>query len=97
MADVSDILLDSNFDVAEKNGDFIIGDATNQHQAVLLAAGKGEMKQNPTVGVGIEAFLLDEDTGLLLREIRSQFSKDGMTVESVGISNNQLDIKAQYE
>ncbi len=93
----NDILLDSDFDVLEKDGDFAVGDATYQHQALLLKASPGEVKQSPTAGVGMDAFLLDENPGLLLREIRSQFTKDGMQVSRVSISpEGELDIKATY-
>jgi hypothetical protein len=93
----TDILLDSDFDVLLKDGDFVIGDATYQNQAVLLKDSPGEVKQFPTAGVGMEAFLLDENPALLLREIRSQFTKDGMQVSKVSISpDGELDIKANY-
>jgi hypothetical protein len=94
---VTDILLDSDFDVTLKDGDFAVGDATYQHQAILLQAGAGEIKQYPTAGVGVEGYLLDENPATLLREIRSQFTKDGMQVSKVSISpDGQLDINAQY-
>ena len=93
----TDILLDPDFDVTLKDGDFAVGDATYQHQAIFLKAGTGEIKQFPTAGVGADAYLLDENPATLLREIRSQFTKDGMQVSKVSISpDGELDIKAQY-
>ncbi len=95
---MKDILLASDFDLFISSGDLVIGDATNQHQAILLKAGPGEIKQQPTTGVGMEAFLLDEDKSLLLREIRSQFTKDGMRVSRVSITTNgSLTIDATYK
>jgi hypothetical protein len=93
-----DILLTSDYDVSIVNGDLATGDATYQHQAILLKAGPGEIKQQPTTGVGMESFMLDEDKSLLLREIRSQFTKDGMTVSKVSLApNGSLTINASYK
>jgi len=92
-----DILLDPDFDLTYKDGDFVVSDASYQHQALLLAAAPGEFKQSPTSGIGIEGYLLDENPASLLREIRSQFTKDGMKVTKVAITDGELDIKAIYE
>lgn len=93
----TDYLLDSNFDVMCLNGDIPAGDATYQHQAVLVKALPGSFKQAPTTGVGVDLFLLNESPGLLLREIRSQFTKDGMRVRRVDITPaGRLTIDANY-
>ncbi len=95
---MTDIQLDNDYDLQISGGDIIIGDATYQHQAILLKASAGEVKQYPTTGVGVEAFLLDEDKSLLLREIRSQFTKDGMKVDKVNLApNGTLTINAEYQ
>ena len=41
---MDDFLLDNDNDVIIKNGDFVIGDATLQHQNHILLAQKGEFK-----------------------------------------------------
>jgi hypothetical protein len=93
-----DIQLDSDYDLLISNGDLVIDDATYQHQAILLKASPGEIKQFPTTGVGADAFLLDEDKSLFLREIRSQFTKDGMRVEKVYLApDGTLTINADYQ
>jgi len=93
----SDYLLDAGFDVMCQDGDIPAGDATYQHQAVLVKVLPGSFKQAPTTGVGVDNFLLDESPGLLLREIRSQFAKDGMRVRRVDISTDgKLTINANY-
>jgi hypothetical protein len=95
---MKDILLDSDFDLLIQHGDLAVGEATYQHQAILLKASPGEVKQSPTTGVGIDNFLLDEDKSLLLREIRSQFTKDGMSVRKVDMtSNGTLTINAEFK
>ena len=93
----TDYLLGSDFDVMCVNGDIPSGDATYQHQAVLIKVLPGSFKQAPTTGVGVDNFLLDESPGLLLREIRSQFTKDGMRVRRVAATPaGQLSIDANY-
>ena len=92
-----DILLNSDFEVYAVNGDFVVGESTYQHQALLLSVSPGEIKQYPASGVGADNFLLDENPAELVREIRSEFKQDGMKVTKVDIDiNGQLDIKAEY-
>ena len=96
MTEVTDILFDPDTgDLACEDGDFVIGDATLQHQADLLEAGEGEYKQSPTVGVGLRDFLNDEDTTEVLRKIRLQFVRDGMNITELK-SGAQLKIRAEY-
>jgi hypothetical protein len=96
MANTNDILMARSGDALCVDGDFAIGDATLEHQKDLLYACKGEYKQNPMIGVGIYDFLNAEDKGTMLNEIRSQFTKDGMVIDSINI-NNGINIKAHYQ
>jgi len=95
MAIVTDILCDESGDISCVAGDMITGDATYQHQADLLTAVEGSYKQNPTTGVGIDGYLLDENPAELTRKIRIQFTKDGMSVVKVAYGTN-LEINANY-
>lgn len=92
----TDLLLDSNSDILIANGDFVIGESTKQHQLSLLVGNKGEYKQYPKVGVGINGYLLDENEQDMLREIRSQFESDGMTVKKTVLKDSELIIDAPY-
>jgi hypothetical protein len=94
---VTDILYDQGTgDIACKNGDFVIGDSTLQHQADLLEAAEGEYKQSPTVGVGLQGFLNDENPADMLRKIRIQFVGDGLNIVQLQ-SADPLNIKANYQ
>lgn len=84
---MNDFLLDTNLELTVANGDFVTGISDQQQQNLLLMIGKGELKENPSVGVGIYKFLESEDKAGLLREISIQFSADGMNVKSVGLNN----------
>lgn len=92
-----DILLNDEFELRIENGDFVIGESTLQHQNLLLLCDKGEFKQHPRAGVGIYRYLEDHSGEDLAREIKYQFTMDGMKVESIGFNGSNLDIKAEYE
>ena len=96
MTDVTDILFDPvTGDLACKNGDFIVGESSFQHQADLLEAAEGEYKQAPTTGVGINGFLNDEAPGEMIRKIRMQFDRDGLNIVEI-ITAGQIQITARY-
>ncbi len=99
MAKPTDILLDDSMDVQAFAGDFVVGDATLQHQQLLLLSEKGEWKQSPEVGVGIMSYLLDDVTiHEMHQEIQKQFSLDGMRVRKIeGNAWDNTSIEADYE
>lgn len=79
-----------------KNGSLVVGDIIRQNQAVILTIHKGELKENPSVGVGISDMLLDNDPILWRNEIREQLERDGQTVNSVKLTANGIEIDAEY-
>lgn len=102
MKEVGDILLSEDFDLKVDNGDLVIGESTAQHQQCLLMAKKGDIKQAPTVGVDVFNEIDDERPEDLMRQIRLQFSKDGMKVDKLQVEQTangkiKLNTKAFYE
>ncbi|MEI2758964.1 MAG: oxidase [Bacteroidia bacterium] len=99
MAEVKDILIDADYDLVIKDGDLVIGESTDQHQLCILLANKGQYKQFPDVGVGINEFLQDEvDLGDLSSEINEQFEKDGMRITSLKLESiESLRVEAYYQ
>lgn len=107
MSKTKGILLDENGDLKIKpirgaNGlilsGFEIGDVTFQNQQTILIAEKGEIKEVPTIGVGLQSFLDDDNTSDLLREIRLNLAADGQKVAFCGFNETgKLVIKAEYE
>lgn len=81
------------------NGDLLTGDSTLQHQEHLLLSGKGVVKNHPTVGVGLIAYLNDDLKAFELEsEIAIEFEKDGMRVNKVNVeSAEDAEIDAYYE
>lgn len=96
MADVRDILLADDGELAIVDGDFVIGDSTKQNQKLLLISQKGEWKQSPLTGVGIDNWLKDETQGGLKAEIKQQFKADGMTINSLIVNGQTITIDATY-
>ena len=74
----------------------VVGDILHQNQALLLVFHKGDLKDNVSVGVGIDRMLLDNDRLTWSREIREQLEMDGQKVEAVTIDNKSIKIKASY-
>jgi len=58
MALYEDILLNDDEDLQDDgNGDFKVGDASNQLMYYIIVSGQGNWKEFPLVGVGIEKYL----------------------------------------
>lgn len=93
---IGDIILE-DFDLKIENGDLVVEDATAQHQELLLLSRKGDIKQSPRVGVDAFNQLLDDNPLDLMREIRLEFTRDGMKIEKmVQQPNGKINIKAFY-
>ena len=93
---MKDIIIGADLDLVVQNGDFVIGNSTEQNKALILAAHQGEFRQNTVVGVGIRSYLND-DSGSPLSAIQLQFELDGMTVRRLELVNGNLINEAQYE
>lgn len=97
MAEPIDYIVDDNGGYKIENGDFVKGNATQQHQKLLLLAEKGEIKQFPVAGVGIRGYILDEkSTSELKSEIGKEFEADGMVIDELSISNGIIKVEAYY-
>lgn len=93
-----DFLLDENFDLMIANGDFVMGDATEQNQALLLLAQKGEVRQFPDAGCGSQDWLDDDEVSDLGAEIQKQLELDGMKVKKIEVfESGKINIDAHYE
>lgn len=93
---MKDLLLDENFDLVFENGDLVIGESSEQHQNLLLLTKKGDWKENPTIGVGINGVLKDDAESDITSIIRVEFQKDGMKVNGIFLTENEIRIDANY-
>lgn len=55
------ILIDSDYQPLISSGELQLGEITPQNQAIIIQSHKGELKENPALGVGISDMLLDND------------------------------------
>ena len=74
-----------------------VGDVTKQNTAIILYMQPGELKEQPTVGVGINNMLLDRDYLLYKHKIRQQLSAEGMQVDYLEINHQNIKINASYK
>lgn len=94
----TDLLLDDNMEIVIADGDFVIGESTAQHQKMLILSEKCELKEVPMRGVGARRFLEDSRPDNLAREIRQEFTTDGMTVKQINIEADlNIQIDAFYQ
>ena len=93
---MTDFLLDIYNDLTFENGDLAVGFVDDQNQALLLFSDKGDWKESPTVCVGVSRWLKDNDGEGLLGEIKKEFEKDGMTVVKLELTEQNLNINANY-
>ena len=94
---VTDILLDEDNELMERNGDIVVGDSTKQHQKHLLLLDTGNAPQALLSGVGIMNYVDDEGPDALYRQVRSEFVKDGMTVNDLSIGTDKsINVDANY-
>ena len=93
----NDILLTDEFDLFFEDGDFVIGESTEQHQALLLLIDKGELREFPQRGVGLRTWINDDNDGDLNAAIKREFEADGMKVLAVQGRATKLRVEAIYE
>jgi len=94
---MTDILLNDDFTFRHRQGDFVTGESTKQHQKALILASKGELRQFPFIGVGLANYLNDDAFGDIKGAIQQEFERDGMTVESISVfEDGTLSTKAVY-
>jgi len=73
-----------------------VGDTTKQNIAVILKMQPGELKEQPTVGVGIDNITLDTDFLFYKHRIRQQLDAEGMQVNHLEINGQNIEINANY-
>jgi hypothetical protein len=74
-----------------------VGDVTQQNTAIILYMHPGELKEHPTVGVGINNMLLDKNFLLYKHRIRQQLNAEGMQVNHLEINKQNIEINATYK
>lgn len=79
---------DDSQDLKIENGHIALGETLPQNEYLLLVLNKGELKEDPLVGVGISDMINDNDILGWKRKIRDGLKADGMKVEQVSVSRD---------
>ena len=91
-----DILIDE--DLEFEDGDFAIGISDKQHIKHILKAFKGEFKEFPELGVGIEQMINDDNYMDVLIEAKKNLQYDGVEVKNIKFTDEgKLNVDGRYE
>lgn len=93
---MNDFLLDDDLQI--DNGDFGTGKSDGQHTMHIIVAQKGEYKETPELGVGIDKMLNTEEPMEFLIEAKKNLEYDGMSVQDIAFTDDgKLNINAKYK
>lgn len=96
--EVFDMILGDDDDLVVRNGDWVIGESTEQHIKAILIANKGEFRDVPFFGVGLNGYLKEDGQQVVLkREIEKMMTLDGMQVNKIQVSNSLYEIEGFYK
>ena len=93
---MKDFRLDFESKTLFAGGDIRTGETDLQNMKLLVECEKGSFKEFPATCVGASSYLEAEDERDLLREIRTQFTADGITVNKIVVEEGKLKIDARY-
>lgn len=88
-----DLLLDENDDLSIIDGDFEIGEDTQQRVQLILQASQGHFKQYPLCGVGLQSALGGGLTSELKQKIQLQLQSDGLALSSVTLIGLEVNVE----
>ena len=74
----------------------LVGNTLYQNQYLILKAQKGEIKEFPTLGCGIDDLANDDDLNAWQKLIREEMDKDGMQVNKLTIDESGMTLEANY-
>lgn len=94
---MKDILLNEGMDLQFNNGDFLIGESTNQNVELLFVSTPGDWKQYLETGIAIKKSVNGNIDRFLDRTIRIQLEADGYNIEKLIISETGITIDGSYE
>lgn len=84
-------------DLIFDNGDFDVKNSESQHTEHIILASKGEYKETPELGVGIEQMLNTEEPTEFLIEAKKNLEYDGQKVQNISFTESgKIIINAKY-
>jgi hypothetical protein len=85
---MQDILLADNLDLLIEGGDFVVGEADEQNVQLILYAATGDFRENPEIGVDIEAHIKAPRLEALKASIIENLQNDRYFIESLQINED---------
>ena len=85
------------YDLDLRQGGMRLMEVTHQNQTMLLTARPGDYKEHPALGVGIGDMLLDHDERVWRSRIVEQLEADGQRIKKLEITNDGIDLEAEYK
>lgn len=79
---------DNSTDLKIQDGHICLGETLPQNEFLILIMQRGELKENPLIGVGVSDMLNDNDILGWKRKIRDGLKADGMIVEQISIAQD---------
>lgn len=87
----TDILIDESLDLVFANGDFLIGASDNQHLFLITIMDLGHLKENPFLGIGINAYLGGSESPNVIKSIAQQmYEADNYAVNNINVKGNMI-------
>lgn len=92
MATAKDFKSDTDGDLYIASGDFAIFESDSQHIVDLITSNKGDWKEYPLCGVGIDNYINSNTSQLFLtKDIKAQLTTDGFgNIDVIYEDNNSL-------
>lgn len=74
----NDILLDEDGDLRIENGDFVIGESTDQEVQAILEMAQGELKEDPVLGADLFRLIHSNATDAEVKQrVTLHLARDG--------------------
>lgn len=91
-----DILLDQSGHLSIVNGDFAVGESTQQEIELILTTFRGEWKEHPLLGAEVQRMIKAQQGITTMRGVvREQLEMDGFKRVTFIIENNQINVNAE--
>lgn len=85
-----DLLLDENGDLLIRNGDFVIGDSTDQELESILLCNKADFKEFPTFGPNLIEKIKANVSEIEIKQlVKNEFKKDRKNYQELKERINQ--------
>lgn len=92
----TDVLLDEDFDLAEDGEEWTEGECDQANVELIMLLNKGELREFPFVGFGIEKKLKQvADRKNFIRDLTVELERDGYSNPDITASNDLSELKVE--